>query len=42
MKYYIKEGYALKEIEYEYHKLGGLYDYVIYDVVANLVVDNEA
>ena len=44
MKYYIKEGYALKdmEIEYEYHKLGGLYDYAIYDVVANLVVDKES
>ena len=38
MKYYTKELYTVKEmeIEYEYHKLGGLYDYAIYDVISNL------
>ena len=44
MKYYFKEAYIFKEleIEYEYHNLGGLYDYAIYDVYANLEVDNES
>ena len=44
MKYYIKEAYNIKEfeIEYEYHKLGGLYNYAIYDVIASLEVDDES
>ena len=43
MKYYIEKSYSIKEmeIEYEYHKLGGLYDYAIYDVIANLEIDDE-
>ena len=43
MKYYIEKSYSVKEmeIEYEYHKLGGLYDYAIYDVIANLEIDDE-
>ena len=44
MKYYIKEAYNVKEfeIEYEYHNLGGLYNYAIYDVIASLEVDDES
>ena len=44
MKYYIKEAYNIKEfeIEYEYHNLGGLYNYAIYDVIASLEVDDES
>ena len=44
MKYYIEKSYSVKEmeIEYEYHKLGGLYDYAIYDVIANLKIDDES
>jgi hypothetical protein len=44
MKYYIEKSYSIKEmeIEYEYHKLGGLYDYAIYDVIANLEIDDES
>ena len=44
MKYYIKEAYNIKEfeIEYEYHQLGGLYNYAIYDVIASLEVDDES
>ena len=44
MKYYIEKSYSVKEmeIEYEYHKLGGLYDYAIYDVIANLEIDDES
>ena len=43
MKYYVKESYTVKEmeIEYEYHKLGRLYDYAIYDVIAHLEYDDE-
>ena len=43
MKYFFKELYTVKEIEieYEYHKLGGLYDYSIYDVIAHLEHDDE-
>ena len=43
MKYYTKELYTVKEmeIEYEYHKLGGLYDYAIYDVISNLEHNDE-
>ena len=43
MKYYFEKLYTLKEmeIEYEYHKLGGLYDYAIYDVKAKFEVDEE-
>ena len=43
MKYYIEKSYSVKEmeIEYEYHNLGGLYDYAIYDVIANLEIDDE-
>ncbi len=43
MKYYLDKSYNIKEmeIEYEYHKLGGLYDYSIYDVSAQLEVDDE-
>ena len=43
MKYYIEKSYSIKEmeIEYEYHKLGGLYDYAIYDVIASLEIDDE-
>ena len=44
MKYYFDKLYTLKEmeIEYEYHKLGGLYDYAIYDVKAKLEVEEES
>ena len=44
MKYYINEAYNVKEfeIEYEYHNLGGLYNYAIYDVIASLEVDDES
>ena len=44
MKYYIKEAYNIKEfeIEYEYHNLGGLYNYAIYDVIASLEVEDES
>ena len=44
MKYYFEKLYTLKEMEiqYEYHKLGGLYDYAIYDVKAKLEVDEES
>ena len=44
MKYYIKEAYNIKEfeIEYEYHNLGGLYNYAIYDVIASLEVGDES
>jgi len=44
MKYYIKEAYNINEfeIEYEYHNLGGLYNYAIYDVIASLEVDDES
>ena len=43
MKYFFNELYTVKEIEieYEYHKLGGLYDYSIYDVIANLEKDDK-
>ena len=43
MKFYAKELYTVKEIEieYEYHKLGGLYDYAIYDVISNLEHNDE-
>ena len=43
MKYYFEKLYTLKEmeIEYEYHKLGGLYDYAVYDVKAKLEIDEE-
>ena len=43
MKFYAKELYTVKEIEieYEYHKLGGLYNYAIYDVIANLEHNDE-
>ena len=43
MKYYFKESYTIKEmeIEYEYHKLGGLCDYSIYDVIAHLEHDDK-
>ena len=43
MKYYFEKLYILKEMEiqYEYHKLGGLYDYAVYDVLAKLEVDEE-
>ena len=38
VKYFFEKLYTLKEmeIEYEYHKLGGLYNYAIYDVIAKL------
>ena len=45
MKYYYEEEeeYTLNglEIEYEYHKLGGLYNYAIYDVNAQLKNEDE-
>ena len=43
MKYYFEESYELKdlEIEYEYHKLGGLYNYAIYDVIANFEKEDD-
>ena len=43
VKYFFEKLYTLKEmeIEYEYHKLGGLYDYAIYDVIANLENEDE-
>ena len=43
VKYFFEKLYTLKEmeIEYEYHKLGGLYNYAIYDVIANLENEDE-
>ena len=43
MKFFFNELYTVKEIEieYEYHKLGGLYDYSIYDVIVNLEHDDK-
>ena len=43
VKYFFEKLYTLKEmeIEYEYHKLGGLYDYAIYDVIAKLENEDE-
>ena len=38
VKYYFEKLYTVKEMEiqYEYHKLGGLYDYAIYDLIVKL------
>ena len=38
VKYYFEKLYTVKEMEiqYEYHKLGGLYDYAVYDLIAKL------
>ena len=38
VKYFFEKLYTLKEmeIEYEYHKLDGLYDYAIYDIYAKV------
>ena len=38
VKYYFEKLYIVKEMEiqYEYHKLGGLYDYAVYDLIAKL------
>ena len=38
VKYYFEKLYTVKEMEiqYEYHKLGGLYDYAIYDLIVRL------
>ena len=43
VKYFFEKLYTLKEmeIEYEYHKLGGLYNYAIYDVIAHLENEDE-
>ena len=43
VKYFFEKLYTLKEmeIEYEYHKLGGLYNYAIYDVIAKLENEDE-
>ena len=43
MKYYFEKEYTLNtfHIEYEYHKLGGLYNYAIYDVVAEMKNEDE-
>ena len=43
MKYYFEKEYTVNElqIEYEYHKLGGLNNYAIYDVSAELKNDDE-
>jgi hypothetical protein len=42
-KYFLEKEYTLKEleIEYEYHNLGGLYNYAVYDVIASLENDDE-
>jgi len=42
-KYYFKELYNVSnfEIQYEYHKLSGLNDYAIYDVLAHLIKKEE-
>ena len=38
VKYYFEKLYTVKEMEiqYEYHKFGGLYDYAVYDLIAKL------
>ena len=43
MKYYFEKEYTINElqIEYEYHKLGGLNNYAIYDVSAELKNEDE-
>ena len=43
MKYYFEKEYTVNElqIEYEYHKLGGLNNYAIYDVSAELKNEDE-
>ena len=43
VKYFFKKLYKVEEmeVEYEYHKLGGLYDYAIYDIVAKLGNEDE-
>ena len=43
MKYFFEKEYTLKEIEieYEYHKLGGLHNYAIYDVNVELKNEDE-
>ena len=43
LKYFLEKEYNLieLEIEYQYHNLGGLYNYAVYDVIANLENDDE-
>ena len=43
MKYYFEKEYTINElqIEYEYHKLGGLNNYAIYDVSVELKNEDE-